>query len=36
MDEAFAELVDTDVDVRRACKLFGRPRSTHYWRPGTS
>ena len=30
--EAFAELVDADVDVRRACKLVGRPRSTHYWR----
>ena len=32
MDEAFAELVDAGVDVRRACKLVGRPRSTHYWR----
>ena len=32
MDDAFAELVDADVDVRRACKLVGRPRSTHYWR----
>jgi putative transposase len=32
MDEAFAELVNADVDVRRACKLVGRPRSTHYWR----
>lgn len=32
MDAAFAELVDADVDVRRACKLVGRPRSTHYWR----
>ena len=31
-DEAFAELVDAGVDVRRACKLVGRPRSTHYWR----
>jgi putative transposase len=30
--EAFAELVDAGVDVRRACKLVGRPRSTHYWR----
>jgi putative transposase len=32
MDDAFAELVDADVDTRRACKLVGRPRSTHYWR----
>jgi putative transposase len=32
MDEAFVELVDAGVDVRRACKLVGRPRSTHYWR----
>ena len=32
IDEAFAELVDAGVDVRRACKLVGRPRSTHYWR----
>ncbi len=32
MDEAFAALVESDVDVRRACKLVGRPRSTHYWR----
>jgi putative transposase len=32
MDETFAELVGADVDVRRACKLTGRPRSTHYWR----
>jgi putative transposase len=32
MDDAFAELVDARVDVRRACKLVGRPRSTHYWR----
>jgi putative transposase len=32
MDQAFAELVDAGVDVRRACKLVGRPRSTHYWR----
>ena len=31
-DEAFAELVEQGVDVRRACKLVGRPRSTHYWR----
>jgi hypothetical protein len=30
MDEAFAELIDADVDVRRACKLVGRARSTHY------
>lgn len=30
--EAFDELVDAGVDVRRACKLVGRPRSTHYWR----
>ena len=32
INEAFAELVDAGVDVRRACKLVGRPRSTHYWR----
>jgi putative transposase len=32
MDQSFAELVDAGVDVRRACKLVGRPRSTHYWR----
>jgi putative transposase len=32
MDEAFGELVDASVDVRRACTLVGRPRSTHYWR----
>jgi putative transposase len=32
MDDAFAELVDVGVDVRRACGLVGRPRSTHYWR----
>jgi putative transposase len=32
MGDAFAELVDAKVDVRRACKLVGRPRSTHYWR----
>jgi putative transposase len=32
MDETFGELVDADVDVRRACKLVGRSRSTHYWR----
>ena len=32
MDETFVELVDAGVDVRRACKLVGRPRSTHYWR----
>jgi putative transposase len=32
IDETFAELVDADVDVRRACKLVGRPRPTHYWR----
>jgi len=32
IDETFAELVNADVDVRRACKLVGRPRSTHYWR----
>ena len=30
--ETFAELVDVGVDVRRACRLVGRPRSTHYWR----
>jgi putative transposase len=30
--EAFAELGEAGVDVRRACKLVGRPRSTHYWR----
>jgi putative transposase len=29
--EAFAELGEAGVDVRRACKLVGRPRSTHYW-----
>jgi putative transposase len=33
MADAFAELVDAGVDTRRACKLVGRPRSTHYWRP---
>ncbi len=32
MDETFAELVDTGVDKRRACKLVGRPRSTYDWR----
>jgi putative transposase len=32
IDEAFGELVDAGVDVRRACRLVGRPRSTHYWR----
>ena len=32
MDETFVELVDAEVDVRRACRLVGRPRSTHYWR----
>jgi putative transposase len=32
IDEAFAELVDAGVNVRRACRLVGRPRSTHYWR----
>jgi len=32
MDAAFAALVAADVDVRRACKLVGRPRSTQYWR----
>jgi putative transposase len=32
MDETFAELVDAGVDVRRACRLVSRPRSTHYWR----
>jgi putative transposase len=32
IDETFAELVDAGVDVRRACTLVGRPRSTHYWR----
>jgi putative transposase len=32
MDEAFAGLVGAGVDVRRARKLVGRPRSTHYWR----
>jgi hypothetical protein len=31
MDETFAELVDAGMDVRRACTLVGRPRSTHYW-----
>jgi len=34
MEETFAELVDAGVDVCRACKLVGRPRSTHYWRRG--
>jgi putative transposase len=29
--DAFGELVDAGVDVRRACKLVGRPRSTYYW-----
>lgn len=32
MDETFAELTEASVDVRRACKLVGRSRSTHYWR----
>lgn len=32
MGDAFAELVDAGVDVRRACRLVGRARSTHYWR----
>ena len=32
INETFAELVDAGVDVRRACRLVGRPRSTHYWR----
>ncbi len=32
MDETFTGLVAAEVDVRRACKLVGRPRSTHYWR----
>ena len=32
MEETFAELIDAGVDVRRACKLVGRARSTHYWR----
>ena len=32
MEQAFAELVDARVDVRRACQLIGRLRSTHYWR----
>ena len=32
INETFAELVDAGVDVRRACTLVGRPRSTHYWR----
>ncbi|MDT5026504.1 MAG: putative transposase [Micromonosporaceae bacterium] len=30
--EAFGELVEAKVDVRRACTLVGRPRSTHYYR----
>jgi putative transposase len=30
--KAFDELVDAGVDVRRACRLLGRPRSTHYYR----
>ena len=29
---AVAELVNADVDVRRASRLVDRPRSTHYWR----
>jgi hypothetical protein len=32
MGDAFAELVEVGVDVRRACTMVGRPRSTHYWR----
>ena len=32
IDDAFGELVEAGVDVRRACKLVGRPRSTYYWR----
>jgi putative transposase len=32
MDETFAERVVAGVDTRRACRLVGRPRSTHYWR----
>jgi putative transposase len=32
MDETFGELVDAGIDTRRACKLVGRARSTHYWR----
>jgi putative transposase len=32
INETFAELVDAGLDVRRACRLVGRPRSTHYWR----
>jgi putative transposase len=32
IDDAFGELVGAGVNVRRACKLAGRPRSTHYWR----
>lgn len=32
MEQTFTELVDAGVDVRRVCKLTGRPRSTHYWR----
>ncbi|MBX6722548.1 MAG: IS3 family transposase [Dactylosporangium sp.] len=32
MNDAFTQLVDAGVDVRRACTLVGRPRSTHYWR----
>jgi putative transposase len=32
IDDTFAGLVDAGVDVRHACRLVGRPRSTHYWR----
>ena len=32
IDDALGELANADVDMRRACKLVGRPRSTHYWR----
>jgi len=32
IEQTFTELVDAGVDVRRACGLVGRPRSTHYWR----
>lgn len=36
IDEAFAELIDAGVDVRRACRLMGRPRSAGTGRGATS
>src|SRR5689334_6432792 len=32
IDDAVGELANAAVDMRRACTLVGRPRSTHYWR----